>query len=83
MKDNKDKFAEGNDKKIEKNQKKRRKKHIHLPDELLHIIGYKNTGTGDAWATMIRSAMIIRRRIMGIIQILFDLVRRIVSCLMD
>ena len=40
-------------------------------------------GTGDIWALITRSAIIMRNKIMGIIQILFDLVRRINSCLIE
>lgn len=46
-------------------------------------IGYKKIGTGDIWAAITRRTIMIKRRMTGIIQILFDLVRRVRSCFIE
>jgi len=77
VRDDINKPSERDDEDIKKNKKQRRKKHIHSFNQLFHKIGYKNIGTGDICALIIRRATIMRRRSTGIIHILFDLVRRI------
>lgn len=47
------------------------------------MIGYKKIGTGDICEAMINIAMIISNKTMGIIQILFDFLKSLNSCLID
>lgn len=49
----------------------------------LHKIGYRNTGKGEICALMIRRAMMIRKRIIGMIQIFLELAARTNSCFIE
>jgi hypothetical protein len=46
-------------------------------------MGYKNTGRGEICALIIRRAMMIRKRMIGIIQIFLLCVASEMSCFID